>query len=316
MKNILITGGAGFIGCHLVRKLLESGNKVICVDNFTLGSIDNIKEFYDNPNFTFYEMDIVETDALLKALEHHTIDVVYHLAANSDIQKGGINPSIDLHDTFMTTVSVLEIMRIKGIKNFFFASTSAIYGNITDRLLSEDMGGLKPISYYGGAKLASESFISSYTYMNEMNTVVFRFPNVIGPNLTHGVIYDFVKRLRENPKELKILGDGTQQKPYIYVDDLVEVIMKMTEEIPAGMEIYNVGVSGETSVTTIANIICEELNLKDVVYSYTGGNVGWKGDVPKFQYDLSKIHAKGWKAQHDSDESVRDTVKYVKGLTK
>lgn len=316
MKNILITGGAGFIGCHLVRKLLENGNRVICIDNFTLGSVENIKEFYQNPNFIFHELDIVDTQMLLSALENEQIDTVYHLAANSDIQKGGVNPSIDLHNTFMTTVSVLEIMRLKGIKNFFFASTSAVYGNITDKLLSEDMGGLKPISYYGGAKLASESFISSYTYMNEINTVIFRFPNVIGPNLTHGVIYDFVKRLSENPKELKILGDGTQQKPYIFVDDLVDVILKMTEVIPSGMEIYNVGVNGETSVTNIANIICQELGLKDVVYQYTGGNIGWKGDVPKFQYDLSKIHSKGWNAKFNSDESVRETVKYVKGIVK
>lgn len=316
MKNILITGGAGFIGCHLVRKLLENGNRVICIDNFTLGSVENIKEFYQNPNFIFHELDIVDTQMLLSALENEQIDMVYHLAANSDIQKGGVNPSIDLHNTFMTTVSVLEIMRLKGIKNFFFASTSAVYGNITDKLLSEDMGGLKPISYYGGAKLASESFISSYTYMNEINTVIFRFPNVIGPNLTHGVIYDFVKRLSENPKELKILGDGTQQKPYIFVDDLVDVILKMTEVIPSGMEIYNVGVNGETSVTNIANIICQELGLKDVVYQYTGGNIGWKGDVPKFQYDLSKIHSKGWNAKFNSDESVRETVKYVKGIVK
>ena len=156
-------------------------------------------------------------NSFCEALKDEKIDIVYHLAANSDIQKGGQNPEVDYEDTFMTTRGVLELMRRNGIKNLFFSSTSAIYGNESDKLLSENLGGLLPISYYGGAKYASENFIASYSYMNDFNTMIFRFPNVIGPNLTHGVIYDFTKRLKDNPSELKILGDGTQTKPYVYL---------------------------------------------------------------------------------------------------
>lgn len=309
----LVTGGAGFIGTHLVRELLNRGHEVICVDNFTLGHQENVDCFIDNPNYKFYKINIEETEVFCDTLANEEIDIVYHLAANSDIQKGGKMPSVDFNDTFMTTYSVLELMRRKNIKNLFFSSTSAIYGE-KEEVLTEVAGDLKPISYYGGAKYASEGFISSYSYMNDFNTVVFRFPNVIGPNLTHGVIYDFVRKLQNNPKELQILGDGTQTKPYLYVLDLVEAIAKFTLDLPMnkGVEIYNAGVETATSVTKIADIVCEVLGYTDVEYKYTGGSVGWKGDVPKFQYNLTKIHNAGWTASHTSDESVKETVKYIK----
>lgn len=311
--KVLVTGGAGFIGTHLVRELLNRGHSVICVDNFTLGHQENVDCFSDNPNYKFYKINIEETEKFCNTLMNEEIDIVYHLAANSDIQKGGRMPSVDFNDTFMTTYSVLELMRRKNIKNLFFSSTSAIYGE-KEEVLTEVAGDLKPISYYGGAKYASEGFISSYSYMNDFNTVVFRFPNVIGPNLTHGVIYDFVRKLQKNPKELEILGDGTQTKPYLYVLDLVEAILKFTLDMKMnkGVEIYNAGVESATSVTKIADIVCEVLGYTDVEYKYTGGNVGWKGDVPKFQYNLTKIHNAGWCASHTSDESVRETVKYIK----
>lgn len=309
----LVTGGAGFIGTHLVRNLLNRGLEVVVVDNFTLGHQENVDCFGDNSNYKFYNVNIEETEKFCETLKDEKFDIVYHLAANSDIQKGGRMPSVDFNDTFMTTYSVLELMRRNDIKNLFFSSTSAIYGD-KQMLLTEDLGDLKPISYYGGAKYASEGFISSYTFMNDLNTVVFRFPNVIGPNLTHGVIYDFVKKLQNNPNELEILGDGTQTKPYLYVIDLVEAITMFTLDIEMkkGVQVYNAGVETATSVTTIADIVCEELGYENVKYNYTGGNIGWKGDVPKFQYDLTKIHNMGWKAKHISDESVRDTVKFIK----
>ena len=309
----LVTGGAGFIGTHLVRNLLNRGLEVVVVDNFTLGHQENVDCFGNNGNYKFYNVNIEETEKFCETLKDEKFDIVYHLAANSDIQKGGRMPSVDFNDTFMTTYSVLELMRRNDIKNLFFSSTSAIYGD-KQMLLTEDLGDLKPISYYGGAKYASEGFISSYTFMNDLNTVVFRFPNVIGPNLTHGVIYDFVNKLQNNPNELEILGDGTQTKPYLYVIDLVEAITMFTLDIEMkkGVQVYNAGVETATSVTTIADIVCEELGYENVKYNYTGGNIGWKGDVPKFQYDLTKIHNMGWKAKHTSDESVRDTVKFIK----
>lgn len=310
--KVLVTGGAGFIGTHLVERLLSEGNDVVVVDNFTLGKRENVSKFDNNENYKFYEIDINDTEKFCDTLKNEKFDIVYHLAANSDIQKGGKNPFVDFNDTFMTTFSVLELVRRNGIKNLFFSSTSAIYGDERDKLLSEDLGGLKPISYYGGAKYASENFISSYTFMNDLNTMIFRFPNVIGPNLTHGVIFDFSKKLENNNKELEILGDGTQTKPYVYVLDLVDCIMQMTKNIDKGVTIYNVGVEDATSVTEIANIVCEELGYNDVKFNYTGGNVGWKGDVPRFQYDLSKIHNAGWSAKHTSNEAVRESAKNLR----
>ena len=303
----LVTGGAGFIGTHLVRELLNRGIEVVCVDNFTLGNRENVDCFLENPNYKFYNLNIEETEKFCETLKDERIDIVYHLAANSDM------PSVDFNDTFMTTYSTLEFMRKNEIKKLFFASTSAIYGDKKE-LLTETLGGLSPISYYGGAKYASEGFISSYTFMNDLNTVIFRFPNVIGPNLTHGVIYDFVRKLQNNPNELEILGDGHQTKPYLYVLDLVDAILQFTldKEMKQGVEIYNAGVETATSVTTIANIVCEVLGYNNVKYNYAGGIGGWKGDVPKFQYDLTKIHNAGWSAQHTSDESVRETVEYIK----
>ncbi len=308
MENILITGGAGFIGSHLVGKLLEEGNKVIAADNFTLGKRENVAKYADDPYFELVETDVQDIDALEVLMNKHKINRVYHLAANSDIQQSAKDPMIDYRNTFNTTYGVLEAMRRTNCKKLFFASTSAVYGEKTDVNLTEDTGGLAPISYYGGAKLASEAFISSYAHMNDFDVLIFRFPNVIGPNLTHGVIFDFIRKLQNDPEELTILGDGTQCKPYIYVLDLVDAIYRYSMNDRKGVEIFNIGVENATTVKEIADMVCERLGLENVKYKFTGGNIGWKGDVPKFQYDLSKIKATGWKPEHDSNGSVKATL--------
>lgn len=309
--NILITGGAGFIGSHLTKSLIEEDHNVFCVDNLELGNMDNIKDYLSNNHFKFYENDVSNIEILTQIMKESNIELVFHLAANSDIQKSGINPTIDYKNTFLTTYSVLESMRISGTKKLFFASTSAVYGEKLGVLLKEDIGDLSPISYYGGAKLASEAFISSYAYMNDFDVTIFRFPNVIGPNLTHGVIFDFIKKLEINPNKLQILGDGTQCKPYIYVLDLINAIINITFNYEKGVNIYNLGVEDQTTVREIADIVCNALNLKDIEYEFTSGNRGWKGDVPNFQYDLSKIHNHGWNARFTSNEAVKLTVENV-----
>ena len=308
MENVLITGGAGFIGSHLVGKLLDEGNKVIAADNFTLGKRENVAKYADDPDFELVETDVQDIDALECLMNKHKIDRVYHLAANSDIQQSAKDPMIDYRNTFNTTYGVLEAMRRTNCKKLFFASTSAVYGEKTDVNLTEDTGGLAPISYYGGAKLASEAFISSYAHMNDFDVLIFRFPNVIGPNLTHGVIFDFIRKLQNDPEELTILGDGTQCKPYIYVLDLVDAIYRYSMNDRKGVEIFNIGVENATTVKEIADMVCERLGLENVKYKFTGGNIGWKGDVPKFQYDLSKIKATGWRPEHDSNGSVKATL--------
>ena len=310
--NILVAGGAGFIGSHLCDALLSKNNTVIVADKLIMGS-KNIEHLSQNTNFKFYEMELANQDNVDKLFGDNKIDIVYHMAANSDIQKSANDTSIDFNDTLLTTRVLLESMRKNNVKNIFFASTSAVYGEMPDIMLNEETGGLKPVSYYGGAKLASEALISSYVSMCDMNAVIFRFPNVIGPRLTHGVVYDFVKKLRNNPKELEILGNGTQCKPYIYVTDLVNAIVKLTEQFEPGVDVFNISVMSEgTSVTHIAEIVVDVLGLSDVEFKYTGGDRGWKGDVPRFKYDISKVLATGWKPEYTSDEAVRKAAQSLR----
>ena len=306
----LVAGGAGFIGSHLIDALLAEGNQVVCVDNFFIGTRKNIEHLKGNPNFTFYEQDLTEMEKVLEIFQRENVDYVFHLAANSDIQASAQNPMIEYKNPYSTTFILLECMRLCGVKKLFFASTSAVYGEQMGVQVSEDSVGLKPISYYGGAKLGSEGIISSFAYMNDLSVLIFRFPNVIGPRLTHGVIFDFVKRLKKDPSHLQILGDGMQSKPYLYVLDLVDAIMKF-KNVSQGISLYNVGVETQTSVTRIAEIVCEKMGLAGIPFHYTGGRGGWKGDVPVFAYNLDKIHAAGWYASMTSDESVAKTVEMV-----
>jgi len=305
--NILITGGAGFIGSYVCKRLC-SKNNIVVVDDLTLGKEKNIEKLYSTGNLKFFKMDICNEQDLESIIRKNNIDTVIHLAANSDIQKGGQNPQVDFHKTFLTTYTLLECMRKNNIKNLIFASTSAVYGDKREELINEDSGPLFPISYYGGAKLASEAFISSYTYMNNMNTCIFRFPNVIGENLTHGVVYDFIHKLRKCNTELTILGDGNQEKSYIYVEDLIDAMLYVFENRKDGINYYNIGTNGTTTVKKIADIVCEEMKLNNVKYNFMGGECGWKGDVPKFKYDTSKINNFGWNAKYTSDEAVRLSV--------
>lgn len=308
--KVMVAGGAGFIGSHLIDALLAEGDDVVCVDNFFIGTKDNIAHLHGNPHFKFYEQDLTDLDRMLEIFRAEQVEYVFHLAANSDIQASAQSPMIEYKNTYSTTFILLECMRLCGVKKLFFASTSAVYGEQMGAEVSEETVALKPISYYGGAKLGSEGIISSFAYMNDMSVLVFRFPNVIGPRLTHGVIFDFVKRLKEDPSHLRILGDGGQSKPYIYVLDLVDAIMRF-KDAEKGVTLYNVGVETQTSVTRIAEIVCEKMGLTGIPFEYTGGRGGWKGDVPVFAYNLDKIHATGWNASMTSDEAVAKTVEMV-----
>jgi len=312
MSKALVTGGAGFIGSHLADLLISKGYKVIAIDNLSLGKVENIGHLLDNKNFEFIKEDLLNLDKIENIFGRYDFDVVFHLAANSDIQNSAKNPRIDLDNTFMTTWNTLECCRLSGVKQFVFASTSAIYGE-NSKELNEDFGPLFPVSYYGAGKLASEAFISSYSYMNDIQSWILRFPNVVGERTTHGVIHDFIAKLRNNPNELEILGNGKQAKPYIYVKDLVEAMLFVYHNSKDRFNYFNIGVEDQTEVDEIAKIVCEEMGLKNVQFKYTGGNIGWKGDVPRFRYDLSKIHALGWKASYSSTEAVRVSVRRILG---
>ena len=308
--NILVTGGAGFIGSHLCDALLAKGHKVSAVDDLSLGLIDNIAHLKDNPNFRFFREDLNNLSAM-RPIFNGNFDMVYHLAANSDIQKGGMDPDVDYRKTFQTTYNVLKMMKVYGIRKLFFASTSAIYGETYD-ILDENYGPLKPVSNYGAGKLASEAFISAFSANEGIQVWITRFPNVVGERFTHGVIYDFIHKLQKNPCELEVLGNGEQFKPYVYVKDLVAGILYVIDHSNDQYNVFMLGTDSRTKVKDIAKMVIEEMGL-DATIKYTGGDRGWKGDVPEFRYDLTRINKLGWKAPHNSNESVRLAIQKALG---
>lgn len=309
--NILVTGGAGFIGSHLCDLLLSQKNIVTVIDNLILGRKENICHIFNQSDFTFCQKDLLDVEALKLIFKNGNFDMVYHLAANSDIQKGGRDPEVDYNLTFKTTFNVLQCMREFNVKKLFFASTSAIYGETT-ALLNENYGPLQPISHYGAGKLASEAFLSSFSSTYDIQTWIVRFPNVVGERFTHGVIYDFMDRLQNNSHVLTVLGNGEQNKPYLYVKDLVDGILFVIENSNDQYNVFNLGTSTRTKVKEIANMVIEEMELNTRI-EYTGGERGWIGDVPEFNYDLSKITKLGWRPTYNSNDSVRLAIRKALG---
>ncbi|HBE01218.1 MAG: epimerase [Spirochaetes bacterium GWF1_41_5] len=307
-KTILITGGAGFIGSHLCDRLIAENHRIICLDNLSLGIKDNIRHLFGHDSFTFIKTDLCAFGKLQNIFKKYTPDTVFHLAANSDIQKGALVRDVDLKNTFLSTYNVLEAMAQSTCKKIVFASTSAVYGELKSKL-HENIGPLFPISFYGSAKLASEAYISAYCENLNLQAWIFRFPNVVGERCTHGAVYDFIGKLRKNPTELIVLGNGTQCKPYLYVKDLIDGILFGFTNSCGKINYFNLGVNSATTVDTIARIVIEEMGLAGVNIRHTGGDRGWVGDVPVFSYDLSKIHELGWHAGLDSDSSVRCAVR-------
>ena len=307
--NILITGGAGFIGSHLADVLLSEGHNVVVFDNLLRGRISNLEEASKNSKFSFVKGDILNKDELFKLFDENKFDVVFHMAANSDIASSHANPDVDFGNTLTTTYNVLLAMKEFGVKNIVFASTSAIYGD-TGVSVDEDFGPLFPISHYGASKLASEAYISSFCENYGFKAWITRFPNVVGERATHGAIYDFINKLRKNPKELEVLGDGSQIKPYLYVKDLVEAIVLVWKTTNEQVNYFNLGVESRTTVREMAEMVIQEMKL-DATIKYTGGNKGWVGDVPQFSYSLDKIHNLGWKATVSSNEAVRKSIQYI-----
>ena len=308
MKS-LITGGAGFIGSHLCEKLIELGSSVVCVDNLLLGKRAHIESLLGHPQFNFIEADICDDDVFEKIVETHPIDTIFHLAANSDIQAGSKDISRDMSLTLQTTVSCLKAAKAFDVKSFVFASSSAVYGRC-NKAMSEIDGPCRPVSFYGAAKLASENFIHAMCEQTDLKTWIFRFPNVIGPRLTHGVIYDFLHKLKKNPSRLEIWGDGNQTKPYMLVSDLIEGMLISIRKEKDTFNVVNIGVESSTTVTDIADMVIKEMGLRNVNKIFTGGESGWVGDVPRFEYDCAKIHQMGWQASMSSDEAVRTCIQH------
>lgn len=303
----LVTGGGGFIGSHLINKLLNNGNEVVCIDNFSNGKIEFLDKALKDPKFLLYDFDLINLEQLYEVFEKNTFDKVYHFAANSDIQLGIKSVDIDLNNTFISTLNVLKSMSKYNVKKIVFASSSAIYGEINETL-HEDIGPLFPISNYGAGKLASEAFISAFSTINDIKAWIIRFPNVVGSNLTHGVLYDFLNKLEINSKELLVLGDGCQEKPYLYIDDLLNAISIIENKANNSVNYYNVSADSQTTVKEIVNILINVTGLNKLKIIYSGGDRGWLGDIPKFKYDLVKIKELKWRPKFSSNEAVKKSL--------
>lgn len=304
--KIMVTGGAGFIGSHIVDRLAKN-NEVIVYDNLSSGKIEFIERYIGEKNFKFVRDDLLNFDRLKDEMKD--CDLVYHVAANPDVKIGAEDTKVHFEQNVKATYNVLEAMRINDVPNIIFTSTSTVYGEAKKIPTPEDYGPLIPISLYGSSKLAAEAFIMAYAHTFGIRAVIYRFANIVGPRSTHGVIYDFIKKLRKNPDELEILGDGTQTKSYLHVEDCVDAIIFGYENRRSDVEIFNIGSEDWINVRKIADIVVEEMGLKNVKYRFTGGKRGWKGDVPKMLLSVDKIKEYGWKPMHNSEESVRLTAR-------
>jgi len=300
-----ITGGAGFIGSHMTDALMERG-EVTVFDNLTSGRMDHLVLHQNNPTFKFVEGEISDLDHLIRAMEGH--DAVCHFAANPDIARSMQETYLDIREGTILTYNVLEAMRKNGVKEILYPSGSGIYGDLGTIPTAEDFGPLLPISMYGASKLACEGLISAFCHMFEMRGWAFRFANVVGERQTHGVGYVFINKLKADPAELAILGDGTQSKSYIHVSDVIRAMLFAYENADERVNIFNVATDDYIDVSTIAEIVIEEMGLDGVKLNYSGGDRGWKGDVPKVRFDLAKIHGLGWKSKYNSEEAIRLSI--------
>ena len=312
-QKVLVTGGAGFIGSHLVDGLIDRGFEVRVVDNLSSGNMKNLEPWLDDSRLEFVRGDLRDPDVACRTVDD--MEVVFHLAANPEVRVAETDPSVHFRENLMATFNVLEAMRKSdsaGVIAFF--SSSTVYGE-PDRIPTpEDYGPLVPISVYGASKLGCEALISSYCHTFGMRGLVFRLANIVGGRSCHGVIVDFVRKLQENPRELEILGDGSQSKSYLYVGDLVEAVFVASESFLKGgkFDLYNVGSLDRVDVGRIAEIVCDEMGLQSVRFRFTGGvdgGRGWRGDVKTMLISTTRLQDLGWRPKFNSEEAVRQSCR-------
>jgi UDP-glucose 4-epimerase len=307
LNKVLVLGGAGFIGSHLVDALLAVGTNVSVFDNLTTGTLQNIKKWLNNPGLSFVKGDLLNPAHLRKIARNH-YDVIFHIAANPEVRVGSTNPNVHFRQSIVVTHNLLEhLRRTDSYHKLIFTSTSTVYGDAMRTPTTEDYGPLLPISTYGASKLACEALISAYAYTYGFNSIIYRLANVVGSRSQHGVIYDFIQKLTENPKELEILGDGTQNKSYLYVADCINAMLLGLKKANNRVEIYNVGSKDQINVNTIAQIVIREMKLKNVKLTLTGGvdgGRGWEGDVKNMLLDINKLKSLGWKPKLNSQQAI------------
>jgi UDP-glucose 4-epimerase len=310
MTTALVIGGAGFIGSHLCDALVARGTSTIAIDNLHLGHERNVAHLLAKPCFAFRRADILEAGRAGELVADYAPDVIYHLAANSDIQAGTRDPRLDLRLNLMTTLELLEAVCARPSTHLVFASTSAVFGE-TSALLHEDSGPLQPISFYGASKLAAEAYLSVYARTLGVRTTVVRFPNVVGERATHGILVDFLRKLRATPDQLDVLGNGRQSKPYLYVSDLIDAVLLAESTQHDVYDVFHAGGIGETSVREIAEIVVRAAGLPTTRIVYGESDRGWPGDVPRFAYDMRKLTNLGWAPRYRSTEAIALSVERI-----
>jgi UDP-glucose 4-epimerase len=310
VKRIFISGGAGFVGSHLVARFLQNSEilRIVIFDNFSSGRKEHLAESLSDPRLRIVTGDL--KDAAVVRREMVGCDTVVHLAANPDIARAVTEPDIDFREGTCLTQNILEAMRINKVETIVYTSGSGVYGENSEIAFAENYGPCLPISTYGASKLASEALISAYCHMFNLKGRVFRFANVVGPRQTHGVGYDFIRRLASDPTRLRILGDGWQSKSYIYVDDILEAIFLSTARSTEPFTFFNVATDDYLTVRAIAELALAVAGLdpESVALEFTGGDRGWRGDVPVVRFDCSKIKALGWRSQRSSSQAMRDAM--------
>ena len=311
--RILVTGAAGFIASNLLPRLLEAGHDVLGLDNFFLGRREHLEPFLGHPRFRFQEQDLLDLEAVVAGFRSFGPERVWHLAANSDISFGTLHTDFDLKGGTIATYNVLEAMRLGGARELVFSSSGAVYGEPAVHPTPENYGPLFPISLYAASKLACEGLITAYAHNYDFQAWIFRFGNVVGPNPTHGVIHDFVARLLDDPTRLAILGDGSQAKPYVHVEDCLDGMMFGQAHARDRVNCYNLAVPDQTTVADIAAWTLEAMGLDPaaVAVTYSGGRRGWRGDVAFVDMDTARMRALGWQPRLGSDQAVRRCIREI-----
>ena len=301
----LVTGGAGFVGSHLVDCLIETGQKVRIFDNLSSGRLSFLSHHGDSVEII--EGDLLDIDAVKNAMKG--VDIVYHLAANPDIRLGTEITDTDLKQGTVATYNVLEAMRVSGVSKIAFASSSVVYGEAKLMPTPENYGPLFPISLYGASKLGSEALITSWVGTFGLQAWIFRFANIVGARGTHGVIFDFIHKLHRDKSSLEVLGNGRQEKSYMEVIDCAKAMIHVVENTSEQINCYNLGTKDTCSVRRIAEIVLEETKCEDADIQYTGGDRGWAGDVPKSMLDPQRLFDIGFEPTFSSEDAIRHTAR-------
>ena len=309
-RHYLVIGGLGFVGSNFVKSLLKKGHKVTVIDDMSNGNLNFVSSLISNSRLKVIKDNVINWESYVSSLVN--VDCLIHLASNADISASFDNPTLDFNRGTVLTQTVAELARKNRIPTILYASGSGVYGDYGNELLTEGLHELIPISTYGASKVAGEALLCSYSKMFNIKVLCFRFANVVGPNQTHGVGLDFLVNLNRNPFSLQILGNGTQRKSYIHVSDVIDAVMLAESKVEDDFQIFNISTNGSLSVNMIAKMAVKQMGFdRPVIFSYTGGNRGWKGDVPVVRLSVKKIRKLGWRPKLNSKQAMEKALESI-----